>query len=103
MSNNQSKIINTQISKPPKLSQYDFVVEAKSIDNKHIKFDCPYCFNKYKKNGQPYKRTRNRVHTHGSNGLLHNRIESRVHHHDYMRNKQGAEVGIFITDNTIRI
>lgn len=78
-------------------------VVADSIDKNHIKFTCPHCFSKYKKNGEPYKRAKNRVHTHGSCGDLSNRRETRIHHHDYMRNKFGEEVEIFITDQTKRL
>ncbi len=98
MTNNQSKLPQ----KPPRVSSYNFVVEAKTIDKHHITYECPYCYTKYKKNGQPYKKAKHRVHTHGSCGELHNRIEARIHHSGTDDPRNGQEVGISITDNTIR-
>lgn len=74
-------------------------VVADSIDKTHIKFTCPHCFSKYKKNGEPYKRAKNLVHTHGSNNDLSNRRETRVHH----GKRYGDEVEILITDETKRL
>ena len=73
---------------------------AQSIDKIHIKFECPFCYNKYKKDGTPYKRAKRLIHKHGSGGNLKNRVEHRGAHCDYERNNKSFN--IHITDKTIR-
>ena len=75
-------------------------IEAFKIDKTHIYIKCPYCFTKYKKNGQPYKTAKNLIHLHGSTGDLTNRIETRSHHSNTCNNN--FTWNIAITDNTIR-
>ena len=77
-------------------------VIADYIDDKVIRFKCPLCWTKYKKNGQPYKSAKNRIHTHGSCGELHNRTEHRVHHGFNPLGKSYEDVEILITDETER-
>lgn len=79
-----------------------FDVIAESISNKHIRFKCPFCYSKYKKNGDPYKRAKRIYHTHGSNGELYNRIEHRIAH-CYGNKEYTTDFNIHITDNTKRI
>lgn len=55
-------------------------VHALSVDDKQISFICPYCWSKYKKNGQPYMTAKRLIHYHGSNGNRANRIENRISH-----------------------
>ncbi len=43
-------------------------VRCSKVDKVHVHFQCPFCWTKYKKNGQPTARARRRVHFHGSGG-----------------------------------
>lgn len=53
---------------------------ASKIDETYIYYKCPFCFTKYKKNGEPYRTAKNVIHKHGSCGDLSNRTEHRSHH-----------------------
>lgn len=44
-------------------------VEAIMVDDHHVKYKCPYCFTKYKKNGQPRMNAKHVLHQHGSNSI----------------------------------
>jgi hypothetical protein len=79
-----------------------FDVEAETISNKTFRFECPFCWSKYKKNGEPYKTAKRIYHTHGSSGDLSNRIEHRLAH-CYGNKKYRCDFNIHITDKTIRI
>lgn len=74
-------------------------VEAKTINDKTVTFECLFCWSKYKKNGQPYKTAKRVIHKHGSNSNLNNRIINRTGHClNTFRN-----FNIHITDNTERL
>lgn len=75
-------------------------VYAMSIDKDEIKFECPYCWTKYKKNGEPYKTATRKIHIHGSGERLHNRSEHRIAH--CMSKIYSGGFKIIIDDNTIR-
>lgn len=80
------------------------VVIAKSIDRIHIKFDCPFCWSRYKRNGMPYATARRKVHQHGSNGNLINRVETRGAHCDPLKFPiDMLGFSIHVTDETIRL
>lgn len=53
---------------------------AKEIDAKTFSYECPFCYSRYNKNGEPHKKAKRLIHRHGSCGNLDNRIESRVSH-----------------------
>ena len=55
-------------------------VHAKWINDRQFGFECPFCYNKYKKNGQPYANAKHIEHCHGSCGKTNNRVERRVPH-----------------------
>jgi hypothetical protein len=74
-------------------------VYAQSIDNDCIKFECPYCWSNYKKDGEPTKRAKRIIHIHGSNNNFRNRTEHRIAH-CYKRYNGGFN--IIIDENTIR-
>lgn len=75
-------------------------VNAQSIDGYHIKFECPYCWSKYKKNGEPTKNAKRINHIHGSSGNLNNRNEHRIAH--CVRERYDGGFNIIIDDKTIR-
>ena len=77
-----------------------FDVIAETISSRVFRFKCPFCYSKYKKDGTPYKRSKNVYHTHGSNGELINRIEHRAGHCSKEHNN---DFNIHITDDTKRI
>jgi hypothetical protein len=78
-------------------------VEANYITKSQFSYTCPFCYTKYKKDGNPYKNAKNKFHYHGSGGELHNRVEHRVPHCDTGRfPKQASEFRIHITDGTVR-
>jgi hypothetical protein len=58
----------------------EITVYAKSIDKIHFYFECPFCWTKYKKNGEPYKNAKRLIHRHGSCNTFENREEHRVGH-----------------------
>lgn len=42
-----------------------FKVEASELTPTQIKYTCPFCFDKYKKDGTPYKKAKNVEHCYG--------------------------------------
>jgi hypothetical protein len=81
----------------------DIEVEANYINKKQFSYTCPFCFCKYKMDGNPYKNAKNKDHYHGSGGELHNRTERRAPHCDNGKfPKQYSEFKIHITDRTVR-
>jgi len=44
-------------------------VVAEIVGKYRLSFKCPYCRNCYKKNGEPYARSKAVYHTHGTGGL----------------------------------
>lgn len=78
-------------------------VDAISIDITHISFKCPFCRSRYKRNGEDYKNAIPKIHRHGSEGKLHNRVELKGDHCDkgkFPSNYSGFRV--HVTDNTLR-
>ena len=53
---------------------------ADFVDKHHIYYTCNHCFTHYNLNGKPRKNSKNKIHIHGSNGDLSNRIENRSSH-----------------------
>ena len=74
-------------------------VVAKSVDKFYIRYECPFCYTKYKKNGEPYKTAKHEIHKHGADGKLENRIEHRISHCA----KNSHNVDIIINDDTLRL
>jgi len=72
---------------------------AKTIDLETFAYECPTCWSIYKKNGEPSLRAKRVIHTHGSGGILSNRIENRGTH----CKNHNKNVDIHITDETRRI
>ena len=77
-------------------------VIASHISKKTIKYTCPNCYSKYKKDGKPYNKAKRLIHKHGSNNNLNNRIEHRSHHKCEGNSDSYDSVNIHITDATIR-
>eukprot|EP01050_Picozoa_sp_SAG11_P012854 SAG11_NODE_1458_length_4874_cov_218.142827_6_plen_68_part_00 len=63
-------------------------VVAKTIDNVHIEYTCPYC---------------NKKHKHGSNGDTKNRVEHRSLTCHCFKAGHPSDVVIHITDETTKI
>jgi transposase-like protein len=80
---------------------FDFEVVASKINKIQFYYKCPYCFDKVKKDGTPYKNAKNKYHCHGSGGNLNNRVEYRVSHCINSKHA-GKEVKIIIDDTTFR-
>jgi len=81
-------------------------VVASKIDEKHIYYECPYCYTIqggrvvktcFKGNGGFYKSAKSTIHKHGSGGNLENRVEYRQVD-NCLVNK--GEIEIHITDDT---
>jgi len=68
-------------------------VRAEKVDAVHVHYVCPFCFNRYKKNGEPYKRSKRHNHCHGSGGVMSNRFETRAPHCNYMNYGYVAQDG----------
>ena len=80
-----------------------YYVHASAIDSKYVEFECPFCWTKYKKNGEPWKNAKRVFHVHGSGGDLSNRITHKVPHCDRDRfPKDLCGFAIAIDDSTIR-
>lgn len=78
-------------------------VQTISIDSQVISFECPFCWTKYKKNGQPYANAKPKIHTTGSTGNLENRVEHKgdsCHSGRFPVNHSGFNV--HINDATVR-
>lgn len=71
---------------------------AKTIDNVYFTYECSNCWTRYNKDGEPAKTAKRKIHKHGSEGNLDNRVENRNSH--CMKNNK--EINIHITDNTFR-
>lgn len=79
-----------------------FKIEADVITPSEIKFKCPCCWSKYKKNGQPYKNAKRVVHVHGNDTRgKENRSTTRTPH-CIRFSDEFDEFLIEITDNTRR-
>ena len=80
----------------------NFSVEANVITPKQIYFECPFCWSKYKKNGEPYKKAKRLRHIHGNEcHSSENRVTTRTPHCIH-RNELDGEFIINITENTVR-
>tara|TARA_R110002110_G_scaffold414804_1_gene645966 strand:- start:4033 stop:4296 length:264 start_codon:yes stop_codon:yes gene_type:complete len=80
-------------------------VEASEITPNIIKFECPQCWSKYKKNGEPAMRAKRITHIHGNEThSKDNRSTDRSGHCIVNDNPKLSDVAfdIHITDNTIR-
>tara|TARA_Y100001937_G_scaffold13635_1_gene18026 strand:- start:505 stop:759 length:255 start_codon:yes stop_codon:yes gene_type:complete len=78
-----------------------FKVEADVVTPTQITFECPYCWSKYKKNGDPYKTAKRVRHIHGNDTHSNeNRTTTRTPH--CLRIGEFNEFLIEITENTIR-
>lgn len=56
-------------------------VDAYLITDRYIYYKCPRCFSRYRKDGQPYARSKPLVHVHGNPlGDMSDRLEDRVSH-----------------------
>lgn len=75
-------------------------VIAEEIDNLDIKFTCPFCYTRYKKDGTPTKNAKNSIHTHGSGNNFNNRVEYRTPHCGGANSNPDYEFAIHITNNT---
>lgn len=64
-------------------------VVATSIDLVQVEYECPFCWTRYKTNGEPTARAKRGVHRHGSEGSTLMRVLHRVPHcanpHDGVR------------------
>lgn len=79
------------------------VVQAETINPIQFSYECPFCYSRTKKDGNPYARAKPLKHYHGSNGDLSNRTEYRTAHCKYIpREYSSVEFVIQITDATIR-
>ena len=78
-------------------------VHATSINKIQFYFECPYCWTKYKKNGEPCKNAKRLIHCHGSDNTFENREEHRgAHCIGNNGDRYNGSFNIIIDDNTIR-
>jgi hypothetical protein len=73
-------------------------VHAHTITNKCFYYTCPFCWTRYKQNGEPSVKAKRGTHFHGSGGNLSNQ---RTHRSTHCTKSTG---GVFITidDSTNR-
>lgn len=74
------------------------IYNADLITKHSIYYTCPYCWNKYNRDGKPRKNAVNIQHHHGSCGNKANREECRSSHCPI----QKGEIIIIINDDTVR-
>ena len=74
-------------------------VIATKMDDVNFCYECPRCWTNYKKNGEPYKNAKHKMHLHGSGNDFSNRIEHRISH--CFKNNYNAR--IHITDETRKL
>jgi hypothetical protein len=77
-------------------------VEASEITPTLIKFICPQCWSKYKKNGDPYKRAKRVMHIHGNETQSKNNRTTDRGPHCIVNNNDIDSFDIHITEKTIR-
>lgn len=75
-------------------------IVAKSVDRKYLIFDCPFCLNKYKKDGTPFKNAKRVEHIHGAEGF-HNYSIGKAPHCSVFPKKCDYFI-IYVTDKTQR-
>lgn len=78
------------------------VVIASKITPIHITFECPYCWSKYKKNGEPTAHAKRMTHRCGSCGDTSNRVEHRSSTGHCTSSHRGT-FEIHITEDTVVI
>jgi hypothetical protein len=76
-------------------------VHAHTITKMQFYYTCPFCWTRYKKNGEPSLKGYPGTHWHGSGGNLTNQRTHRVSHCTKSTEKTGS-VFITIDDSTIR-
>jgi len=76
-------------------------VQAHQISKTFISYVCPFCKSRYKKNGEPTKKSKYLIHHHGNHTRkLNHRIEYRGVHCDNKLNPDYRDVAIIIDENT---
>lgn len=82
-------------------------ISALEVNDYHVTYECPFCFTKYNKNGQPSKRAKNHIHQHGNlgNKKIGSHFVRVTHCYDKGLEKSGelniSGVDIEITSDTI--
>lgn len=86
----------------------NYVVGACRVTPKGLFYVCPWCWTKYKKNGQPYPNAKRLIHTHGNAYKTmdnHDAGDRFLHCNDHIferRPKGCTGVRILVTDETER-
>jgi hypothetical protein len=76
---------------------------ALKITPEQVFYECNVCYERYKKNGLPYKKAKKVIHVHGNEEHSNtNRIIERMHHSNANHIKTFNQVEIHVTDETIR-
>jgi hypothetical protein len=83
----------------PKMSKKNLVVYAFAVSDVHVYFECPFCYDRYKKDGMPAKNAKRTIHFHGSAKSKENSIEGRLSHCEIYK----GEYYVVIDDRTARI
>ena len=80
-------------------------VVAKYVNKSQVTFECPFCYTRYKKNGDPAKSAKNATHVHtNSKGTTENQIFTRVPACGKRFPRQEfVEFEIAVTDDTKRV
>ena len=76
---------------------------AIKITPEQVFYRCDVCYERYKKNGEPYKNSKTVIHIHGNEEHSNtNRVIERMHHSNSPNVKTFNQVCIHVTDDTIR-
>ena len=75
-------------------------VIATHINKYEMFYECPCCWTRYKKNGEPYKNAKRTIHRHGNNGdPVSSRITRRTSHCPKMK----GDIFIVVNETTKRL
>ncbi len=75
-------------------------VQASSVDDEHLEFECPFCIQRYNGNGTRKRKPVHRSHVHGSLGSRKQRVEDRWPHCVNLDHASRYGFKIYITKNT---
>lgn len=79
-------------------------IVAEIVSVQQVKYTCPFCWSKYKKDGTPYKNATQLSHCHGSEFNVNNKVHPRSAHCDTRGSTiKCDEVKIYVTDKTRRM
>ena len=79
-------------------------IVADIVSVQQVKYTCPFCWSKYKKDGNPYKNATRICHCHGSDFSVENKTHHVGAHCDTRGSSRKCDnIRIYVTDKTRRL